>query len=55
MPGDVPDPVLVEARRALLDALEALSGHLDHIVLAYRLLHLPTADLVGGMRRLLCG
>jgi hypothetical protein len=33
MPGDVPDPVLVEARRALLDALEALSGHLDHIVL----------------------
>ncbi len=36
MPGDVPDPVLVEARRALLDALEALSGHLDHIVLARR-------------------
>lgn len=33
MPGDVPDPVLVEARRALLDALEALSGHSDHIVL----------------------
>ena len=33
MPGDVPDPVLVEARRALLDTLEALSGHLDHIVL----------------------
>lgn len=33
MPGDAPDPVLVEARRALLDALEALSGHLDHIVL----------------------
>lgn len=33
MPGDVPDPVLVEARRAMLDALEALSGHLDHIVL----------------------
>jgi hypothetical protein len=33
MPGDVPDPVLVEARRALLDAVEALGGHVDQIVL----------------------
>ena len=33
MPGDSPEPVLVDARRALLDALDALSGHLDRIVL----------------------
>ncbi|MEO5918840.1 MAG: hypothetical protein ABIQ17_04710 [Candidatus Limnocylindrales bacterium] len=33
MPGDAPDPVLVEARRALLDALEALRPHMDRIVL----------------------
>ena len=33
MPGDAPDPVLVDARRALLDALEALRGQLDYIVL----------------------
>jgi hypothetical protein len=33
MPGDALDPVLVDARRALLDALDALKDHLDHIVL----------------------
>jgi hypothetical protein len=50
MPGDVPDPVLVEARRALLDALEALSGHLDHIVLVgAQAVYLHTDDVTLGV------
>ena len=50
MIGDVPDPVLVEARRALLDALEALSGHLDHIVLVGALaLYLHAHDVTLGV------
>lgn len=50
MPGDVPDPVLVSARRALLDALEALSGHLDHIVLVgAQAVYLHTDDVTLGV------
>jgi hypothetical protein len=50
MPGDVPDPVLVEARRALLDALEALIGHLDHIVLVgAQAVYLHTDDVTLGV------
>lgn len=50
MPGDVPDPVLVEARRALLDALEALRGHLDHIVLVgAQAVYLHTDDVTLGV------
>ncbi len=50
MPGDVPDPVLIRARRALLDALEALSGHLDHIVLVgAQAVYLHTDDVTLGV------
>ncbi len=50
MPGDVPDPVLVEARRVLLDALEALSGHMDHIVLVgAQAIYLHTDEVTLGV------
>lgn len=50
MPGDAPDPVLVEARRALLDAVEALSGHLDHIVLVgAQAIYLHTDEVTLGV------
>lgn len=50
MPGDVADPVLVEARRALLDALEALSGHLDHMVLVgAQAVYIHTDDVILGV------
>jgi hypothetical protein len=50
MPGDVPDPVLVEARRALLNALEGLSGHLDRIVLVgAQAVYLHTDDVTLGV------
>jgi len=50
MPGDPPDPVLVEARRALLDAVEALSGHLDQIVLVgAQAVYLNTDEVTTGV------
>ena len=50
MPGDAPDPVLVEARRALLDALEALRGHSDQIVLVgAQAVYLHTDDVTLGV------
>ena len=50
MPGDVPDPVLVEARRALLDALEALNGHLDRMVLVgAQAVYLHSDDITLGV------
>jgi hypothetical protein len=50
MPGDVPDPVLVDARRALIDALEALSGHMDHVVLVgAQAVYLHTDDVTLGV------
>ena len=33
MPGDAPDPITVESRRMLLDALAVLAPHIEHIVL----------------------
>jgi hypothetical protein len=50
MPGDAPDPVLVDARRALLDALDVLSGHLDHIVLVgAQAIYLHTDEVTLGV------
>jgi hypothetical protein len=50
MPGDASDPVLVDARRALLDALDALSGHLDHIVLVgAQAIYLHTDEVTLGV------
>lgn len=50
MPGDAPDPVLVDARRALLDALDALSGHLDQIVLVgAQAIYLHTDEVTLGV------
>jgi hypothetical protein len=50
MPGDAPDRVLVDARRALLDALDALSGHLDHIVLVgAQAIYLHTDEVTLGV------
>jgi hypothetical protein len=50
MPGDAPDPVLVDARRALLDALDALSGHLDRIVLVgAQAIYLHTDEVTLGV------
>ena len=50
MPGDVPDPVLVDARRALLDVLDALSGHLDRIVLVgAQAIYLHTDEVTLGV------
>lgn len=50
MPGDAPDPVLVDARRALLDALDALSGHQDQIVLVgAQAIYLHTDEVTLGV------
>lgn len=50
MPGDAPDPVLVDARRALLDALDALFGHLDRIVLVgAQAIYLHTHEVTLGV------
>ncbi len=50
MPGDAPDPVLVDARRALLDALDALSGHQDRIVLVgAQAIYLHTDEVTFGV------
>lgn len=50
MPGDAPDPVLVDARRALLNAVGALSGHLDRIVLVgAQAIYLHTDEVTLGV------
>lgn len=50
MPGDSPDPVLVEARRALLNAVDALRGHLDRIVLVgAQAIYLHTEEVTLGV------
>jgi len=50
MPGDAPDAVTVESRRALLDALEALAARADRLVLVgAHAVHLHTDDAVTGV------
>jgi hypothetical protein len=50
MPGDAPDPITVESRRMLLDALEVLAAHIEHIVLVGgHAIYLHTQDVVTGV------
>lgn len=50
MIGDRPDQLLIDARRGLLDALEALEEHFDHLVLVgAQAIYLHTNDLVTGV------
>lgn len=50
MPGDATDPIMVESRRTLLDALEALAPHIEHIVLVgAHAIYLHTEDVVTGV------
>jgi len=50
MPGDALDPVMVESRRALLDALEALAAHAERLVLVgAHAVYLHTDDIVTGV------
>jgi hypothetical protein len=48
--GDAPDPILIEARRGLLDALEALGPHAAHVVLVgAQAIYLHTSEVVTGV------
>jgi hypothetical protein len=50
MPGDPPDATLVEARRGLLDAMVAISPHLDDAVLVgAQAIYLRTGGAVTGV------
>lgn len=50
MLGDRPDQLFVEARRGLLDALEALSAHINDLVLVgAQAIYLHTEDVVTGV------
>lgn len=50
MPGDRLDPITVDARRGLLDALDALGRHIDHIVLVgAQAIYLHTDEIVTGV------
>lgn len=49
-PGDTPDPITVESRRLLLDALTVLAPHIEHIVLVgAHAIYLHTEDVVTGV------
>lgn len=50
MPGDAPDPITVESRRMLVDALTVLAPHIEHIVLVgAHAIYLHTEDIVTGV------
>jgi hypothetical protein len=50
VPGDAPDPITVESRRLLLDALTVLAPHVEHIVLVgAHAIYLHTEDVVTGV------
>lgn len=50
MPGDAPDPITVESRRMLLDAITVLTPHIEHIVLVgAHAIYLHTEDVVTGV------
>jgi len=50
MPGDVPDPSIVVARRALLDGLEALGPHAPRVVLVgAQAVYVHTPGVVTGI------
>jgi len=50
MPGDAPDPITAESRRMLLDALEILAAHADHVVLVgAHAIYLHTEEVVTGV------
>ena len=50
MPGDALDPVTITSRRILLDALEVLKAHSEHIVLVgAHAIYLHTEDVVTGV------
>jgi hypothetical protein len=50
MPGDAPDPITVESRRMLLEMIEVLSLHVEHIVLVgAHAIYLHAEDVVTGV------
>jgi hypothetical protein len=50
VPGDAPDDIVVEARRGLLDALDALGPHARHVVLVgAQAVYLHTDSIVTGI------